>query len=129
MGVLIAAAGALVVMAYVIWQRHGRCVDLIEAELRRHHFTGIKASVSLGRISLSAYTFDVRYNDRRGRRHRNRATISVSDDWADSVRWQHRLERLSSPRKIPQETDGDAGITLEGRLPLISDARGRHALQ
>lgn len=122
MAVLLTAATALVLMLYLIWQRRVRCVDLIEADLRRHHFTGIEAKVAFGSIAVSRHTFDVRYVDTRGRRHRNRARVGFS---GDAVHWQHRLERPSSPRRTAD--DAGASITLEGRLPLISDARESHA--
>ena len=132
MPVLIAAGTALVLMIYVIWHRHVRCVDLIEAELRKHHFTGIRSSVALGAISLNFYTFNVRYVDTRGRRHRNRARVHVRDDSADTVHWQHRLERPSSSARRPVEDESDrqtGAVTLEGRLPLISDVNRRHAIK
>ena len=123
MAMLIAAAIALVLMLSLIWQRRVRCVDLIEADLRRHHFTGIEAKMAFGGIALRHHTFDVRYVDTRGRKHRNRARVGSSI--ADAVQWQHRLERPSSPRKAAD--DAGTSITLEGRLPLISDAREFHA--
>lgn len=125
---LFAAGAALVLMLWVIWHRHVRCVDLIEAELRRYHFTGIRASVAWGSIALHAYTYNVRYQDTRGRRHRNRARVSVRADDGNAVQWQHRVERPSSQRRtIDDDSDRGAGITVEGRLPLITDSKGRHA--
>jgi hypothetical protein len=125
---LVAAGAALLLMLWVIWHRHVRCVDLIEAELRRYHFTGISASVAWGRVALHSYTYNVRYQDTRGRRHRNRARVSVRAEDEDAVHWQHRLERPSSQRKtVDDDSDMGAGVTVEGRLPLITDSRGRHA--
>jgi hypothetical protein len=52
----------------------------------------------------------------------------VREEDADAVRWQHRLERPSSQRKTMHEApDREVGIKVEGRLPLITDAKGRHA--
>ena len=128
MALLLAATTALVLMLWLMWHRHVRCVDLIEGELRRYHFTAIKASVAWGRLSVHAYAYNVTYQDTRGRRHRNRARVDVREEHADVVRWQHRLERPSSQRKtMRDDSDRDVGISVEGRLPLITDAKGRHA--
>jgi hypothetical protein len=124
---LVAAGAALLLMLWMIWHRHVRCVDLIEADLRRYHFTGIRASVAWGNIALHAYTYNVRYQDTRGRRHRNRARVYVRAEDADAVHWQHRLERRSSQRRSIDDSERDAAVTVEGRLPLITDSRGRHA--
>jgi hypothetical protein len=127
MALLLAAATALVLMVWQMWHRHVRCVDLIEGELRRYHFTGIKPSIAWGRLALHVYTYNVIYQDTRGRRHRNRARVHVREEDADAVRWQHRLERPSTQRKTMPDSDREVGIRVEGRLPLITDAKGRHA--
>jgi hypothetical protein len=125
---LLAAGAALLVMLSVRWHRHVRCVDLIEAELRRHHFTGIRASVAWGTLALHAYTYNVRYQDARGRPRRNRATVYVRSQLVDAVHWQHRLERPSSRRRVIDENAGRVNaITVEGRIPLITDLKRRHA--
>lgn len=125
MAILWAAGGALVLMLVVMWQRHSRCVDLIEAELRRFHFTGIRTSVAWRSFGLDSYTYDVRYVDTRGRRRRNRARVPIRAE-LDEVHWQHRVERPSSQRRtLDDEPARETGITLEGRLPLISDVQNR----
>jgi hypothetical protein len=126
MVVLLLAATALVLMIWLMWQRHVRCVDLIEGELRRYHFTGIKASIAWGNPAFHAYTYSVRYQDTRGRRHRNRARIHIRDEHADAVQWQHRLERLSSQRRTIDEGVDRAGTAnVNQRLPLITDVQTR----
>jgi hypothetical protein len=128
--VLLAAATAFLLTVFLIWHRHSRCKDLLEAQLRRHHFTGIKASIAWGSLEMHAYTYNVRYFDRRGRRHRNRATVHVRAEHGDMVHWRHQLERPRSKHKPLGDALGhDDGLTLERWLPLITDARDRHATQ
>lgn len=95
---LIAAAALLGATGYFMWQRHDRCVDLIEAELRRFHYTGIELSMAWAKIGRNTYTYNVRYTDDRGRRHRNRCKVAVGAG-DDVVRWEHALERPSAQRR------------------------------
>jgi hypothetical protein len=75
------------VTGFLFWERHDRCKALIEADLRRYHFTEIQISIDWGSLDRYTMSYDVSYVSADNVRRRNHCDILLVSGRDNEVHW------------------------------------------
>lgn len=79
------------VAAFLVWERHDRAKAWIEADLIRARAVLVKLEADWMDMDRDSLTYDVVYDDSRGRRMHNRCKVAVRADSDDKVYWRSPL--------------------------------------